>query len=66
MFDEGMWTITEQLRVLVHPKVSDQNLLGMYQDKAIAPLISGSFYKPDPEYLKFHREVEFGKFATTR
>lgn len=66
MFDEGMWTITEQLRVLVHPKVLNQNLLGMYQGKAIAPLISGTFYKPDPEYLKFHREVEFGKFDTTR
>ena len=66
MFDEGMWTITEQLRVLVHPKVLNQNLLGMYQGKAIAPLISGNFYKPDPEYLKFHREVEFGKFDIKR
>lgn len=66
MFDEGMWTLTDELKVLVHPKVIEQTLLGMYQNKVIAPLIEGSFYKPDIEYLKFHRESEYGKFDTTR
>ena len=67
MFDEGMWTITEELKVLVHPKLLGQNLLGMYHDKAISPpLIPGSFFNPDPQYLKFHRDSEFGKFDKTK
>ena len=67
MFDEGMWTITEDLKVLVHPKLLEQNLLGMYHNKAISyPLIPGSFYSPGAEYLKFHRESEFGKFDMTK
>jgi predicted restriction endonuclease len=66
MFDEGMWTLTDELEVLVHPKVQDQHLLGIYQGNVISPLIEGSFFKPDPEYLKFHRESEFGRFDTKR
>ena len=66
MFDEGMWTISEEMKVLVHPKLQDQHLLGIYQNKSISPLIPGSFYQPDPEFLEFHRNSEFGKFDKTK
>ena len=66
MFDEGMWTITDEMKVLVHPKIQGQNLLGIYHNKTISPLIPGSFYKPNPEFLNFHRNTEFGKFDKTK
>ena len=62
-----MWTITEDLKVLVHPKLLGQNLLGMYNDKAISPPLNPcSFFNPDPNFLKYHRESEFGKFDMSK
>ena len=66
MFDEGMWTLTDELRVMVHPKIRNQDLLNQYHDKKIAPRIEGAFFRPDSDYIQFHRNHEFGKFDTSR
>ena len=62
MFDEGMWTLSDDLSVIVHPKIIEQEFLGKFHKKNVVTKISGNFFQPDLEFLKFHREEEYGKF----
>lgn len=62
MFDRGMWTLDDDCRIVVHPRIKDQEILYQYNKKMITPIETNSFYKPNLEYIKFHRDNEYGKF----
>jgi predicted restriction endonuclease len=62
MFDEGMWTLSDKNEVFVHEKVRNQDIVGKYHMTKIQPVFDSNFFKPDLEYIKFHRENEFGRF----
>ena len=62
MFDEGMWTLNDELKVLVHPDIKGQDYLGKFHDKQVITKVDGNFFSPDVQFLQFHRESEYGKF----
>lgn len=62
MFDEGMWTLSDDMSVIVHPEIKSQNFLGKFHNKKILPKLPGNFFQPDLEFIKFHRKSEYGKF----
>ena len=63
MFDYGMWTLSDDFKVIIHPLIREQKLLGKYHNKQITPKINNNFFSPDAEYIDYHRKHEYGKFC---
>jgi predicted restriction endonuclease len=61
-FDEGIWTLDNELRVVIHEKIQDGLLLDFNRKKIAIPEENIAF-KPFEGYLKWHRENRFGLFT---
>lgn len=64
-FDRGIFTITTEYEVLVHPKVNeaDHRLFPICEaDRKQILLPKETFYRPHPEALEWHRKERFGAF----
>jgi len=59
-FDKGFFTIQDDLTIKVHPELIDTELNEFDGKKIFEPV--GTFFKPNPKYLKYHRENVFGLF----
>lgn len=64
-FDEGLWTLTGDLRVRVHPAVKNGKLLDFKGFRLSIPAKHGLF-KPFSGYLAWHRKHVFGGFLKKR
>lgn len=65
-FDKGIFTITDQYEVLIHPiakKASVQNFVLFELDRKPIQLPKEDYYRPHPDALQWHRDEVFGKFA---
>ncbi len=62
-FDKGFFTIDNSYCVQVHPKV-ESDYLNSFNGKKIR-IPSNSFFIPDLENLRYHRENVYGLFLTT-
>lgn len=62
-FDKGFFTLTDDLCVQVHPKISSDYLNSFNGKKIRVP--SDPFFAPDIENIKYHRENVYGLFLTT-
>ena len=65
-FDQGLFTISDQFEVLIHPKAQQavsQNfpLLDTHRKKIILP--TDAAYHPHTQALEWHRRELFGRFA---
>lgn len=61
-FDKGMFTIDDNLRVVVHPEV-DSEYLRQYDKKQLF-IPENDFFKPDVNNLHYHRDNVYGLFKT--
>jgi hypothetical protein len=61
-FDEGIWTLDNELRVVIHDKIQDGLLLS-FNRKQIAIPDENVAFKPYEGYIKWHRENRFGLFT---
>ncbi len=61
-FDEGIWTLTDDLKVIVHEQISD-GLLLQFKNKELAIPSENIHFKPYHGYIKWHRENRFGLFT---
>lgn len=61
-FDKGMFTITDDYKVLVHDKMKGDPFLKDYDGKRIF-LPKDERARPDQDFLKYHRNNIFGLFA---
>lgn len=62
-FDKGLFTINEDLTIKVHEDVKSDYLNDYNGKKIYVP--DNSFFKPNKEYLEYHRKVIFGMFKFT-
>ncbi len=65
-FDIGMFTITDQLEILVHPnaKKADINKFPILEmDRQLINLPDDENYFPHPDALKWHKEEVFNSFS---
>ena len=65
-FDRGIFTISDQFEVMVHPKARDAErsefeLIELDQKKILLPDDESNF--PHQDALQWHREEVFGRFA---
>ena len=65
-FDQGIFAITDQYEVMIHPKARDAEtrlfpLIGRAGKRIALPAEESNF--PHPEALAWHREEVFGKFT---
>jgi hypothetical protein len=61
-FDEGIWTLDDELRVVVHEKITGGSLLE-FNRKPLAIPEENAAFKPYVGYVKWHRENRFGLFT---
>lgn len=62
-FDNGFIAIDDDYKVIVATEVKDSDLYKKYNGKKLF-VPKDSFYKPDKNFLKFHRERIFEKFES--
>ena len=60
-FDEGVWTLSDDLHVIVHEKVKEGGLLGFHNKKLVIPSKHETF-SPYVGYVRWHRKNRFGFF----
>lgn len=63
LFDQGLWSLTDDCRVLVATDMFDESgpdafLLGGYAGRSILPP-GNSNHSPNPDYIRWHREKVF-------
>ncbi len=61
-FDEGIWTLSDELRVLVHDKIQDGVMIN-FRNKQLALPAENSAFRPYLGYVQWHREKRFGLFT---
>jgi hypothetical protein len=61
-FDEGIWTLTDDLKVQLHPAITSGIMLE-FDGKALCIPQDNLAFKPFQPYLKWHREQRFGLFT---
>lgn len=61
-FDEGVWTLSDDLRVMVHDAVQD-GLMVDFKGKELALPKENLAFKPYLGYVQWHREKRFGLFT---
>lgn len=62
-FDKGFFTLDDDLKVIVHPKIESE-YLNSFNGKRIR-IPSNQFFVPDLENVRYHRENVYGLFLTT-
>ena len=62
-FDKGFFTLDDDLKVVVHPRITSE-YLNLFNGKRIR-IPSNAFFAPDIENVKYHRENVYGLFLTT-
>lgn len=62
-FDKGFFTLDDDFRVVVHPKITSE-YLNLFNGKKIR-VPSNQFFVPDLANVKYHRENVYGLFLTT-
>lgn len=62
-FDKGFFTLDDDLRVVVHPKITSEYLNSFNGKKIRVP--SNQFFIPDLDNIRYHRENVYGLFLTT-
>ena len=60
-FDEGIWTLSDNLCVIVHDRIKD-GILMAYQGKKLAIPAENKAFQPFAGYVKWHRQNCFGRF----
>jgi hypothetical protein len=61
-FDEGIWTLSDDLKVIVHENIRD-GLLLEFNNKELAIPTENVAFRPFQGYVKWHRENRFGLFT---
>jgi hypothetical protein len=61
-FDEGVWTLSDDLEVIVHEKVTS-GLMMEFQNKKLHIPEENKAFTPYLGYVKWHRENRFGIFT---
>jgi len=64
-FDKGIFTISDQFEVIIHPKAFEakvKNFSLLEMDRKVINLPDDSEFYPHQEALQWHREEVFGKF----
>ena len=61
-FDEGIWTLSDNLRVIIHERIQD-GLLIPFNNKELSLPDDSLAFKPYLGYVKWHRENRFGLFT---
>jgi len=64
-FDRGVWTLTDDLKVVVHDKVTDGEILE-FTGKTISIPKGNEMYKPHIPNIQWHRNTVFGYFLTMK
>ena len=62
-FDKGFFTLDDDLRVIVHPKITSEYLNSFNGKKIRVP--NNQFFVPDLNNVRYHRENVYGLFLTT-
>jgi len=62
-FDKGFFTLTDDYRIQVHPQIESDYLRAFDNQRIRIP--ANSFFVPDVENIRYHRESVFGLFLTT-
>mgnify|MGYP000575522140 CR=1 FL=1 len=62
-FDKGFFTLDDDLKVVVHPKIESE-YLNSFNGKQIR-IPSNQFFIPDLNNVRYHRENVYGLFLTT-
>lgn len=62
-FDKGFFTLDDDLKVVVHPKISS-NYLNTYNGQMIR-IPKDPFFVPDLDNIRYHRENVYGLFLKT-
>ncbi len=62
-FDKGFFSITDELKVMVHPKAKSEFLNSFNGTKLFIP--RDSFFQPNIENVKWHRKHLYGLFLTS-
>lgn len=66
-FDQGIFTISDQYEVLIHPKAKSANVKQFplfVKDRKPIHLPKEDFFLPHPEALQWHRDEVYGKFVS--
>jgi hypothetical protein len=66
-FDQGIFTISDQYEVLIHPKAKSATVKQFplfEQDRKPIHLPKEDFFFPHQEALQWHRDEVYGKFAS--
>ena len=62
-FDKGFFTLTDDLKIQVHPQIESDYLKSFDNQRIRIP--SNPFFIPDTENIRYHRETVYGLFLTT-
>ena len=62
-FDKGFFTLTDDLRIQVHPQIESDYLRSFDNKKIRIP--GNQFFVPDIDNIRYHREAVYGLFLTT-
>lgn len=62
-FDKGFFTLTDDLKIQVHPQIESDYLRSFNNQSIRIP--SNPFFVPDAENIRYHRESVYGLFLTT-
>lgn len=61
-FDKGMFTVDDNLKVIVHPEV-ESDYLKQYNNKTLY-IPENAFFRPDINNLRYHQTHIYGLFKT--
>lgn len=62
-FDKGFFTLTDDLKIQVHPQI-ESDYLRSFDNQSIR-IPENSFFVPDVENIRYHRTSIYGLFLTT-
>ncbi|MBQ7254972.1 MAG: HNH endonuclease [Oscillospiraceae bacterium] len=62
-FDKGFFTLTDDLKIQVHPQIQSDYLRAFDNQSIRIP--GNPFFVPDVENIRYHREAVYGLFLTT-
>ena len=64
-FDKGAFTLTDDLKVEVHPEISKSSALWNFDATEIKPSPTFEIFKPFGAYVDYHRENIFKRYSNT-
>lgn len=66
-FDNGLFTLSDQYEIEIHPKAfkADRELFPLFRREGkTIHLPADGYYRPHPEAVEWHRKERFGRFAS--